>query len=221
MPRIVKGLFGGKSKSEKILQRFRPVGFQTGGTTASFDRGTSTFSVQRTAEGNTAIQNLISGFQAKAREFGGLRKQVTPGFGRLTRARVDAIRTAGKRAVGNLREELGKRRVLGSSFAQREIAGVEASFGEQEATARAESFLGELELNRQLIGEEFGAITEGAAVLVDQNNLDAALAANLSTATSNILNANLTAQAEARAAQEQAGEDFLGTVLGIAFGGVK
>ncbi len=69
-------------------------------------------------------------------------------------------------------------------------------------------------MNRQLIGEEFGAITEGAAVLVDQNNLDAALAANLSTATSNILNANLTAQAEARAAQEQAGEDFIGTLVG-------
>ena len=59
---------------------------------------------------------------------------------------IDAIRSAGKRTIGNLREELGKRRVLGSTFASREIASTEAEFGRIEEQSRAESFLQELTL---------------------------------------------------------------------------
>lgn len=214
MTSIIKGLFGGKSKAEGILQRFSPTGFSAPGLSGSLNRSTNTFGVTRTAEGQRSLDALRGGFEGLASEIRGLRPQVEPGFGRLTEGRVQAIRGAGQRAVGNLREELSRRRVLGSSFAQREVSGVEAEFGRQEEVARAESFLAELELTRSLIADEFKASLSGSAAVLDQLNFETGLAANLSQSVSQQLHSNITAQAQARAAQEAGATEFLGTIIG-------
>lgn len=217
MAGAIKGLFGGSSRGEKQLEKFRPIGFRSGGSSGTFDERSNTFTVRGTEERRGALRNLVSGFRGRAEEFRGLRDQVTPGFGRLTRERVEAIRNAGQRTVGNLREDLSRRRVAGSSFASREIASVEQSFAQQEELARAESFLGELDLTRQLISDEFDATIGGAQVLVDQFNLDSTLAANLSNAASAQVNANLAAQAEIAQANDEAGGGLLGFVTGLIF----
>ena len=217
MSRIFKGLFGGKSKAEKILQRFTPAGFSAPGLTGSFDKGTNTFSLNRTREGNQTIADLRKAFESRAAEFRGLRSDVKPGFGRLTRSRIEAIRGAGKRAVGNLREELGRRRVLGSTFASREIASTEAEFGRLEEAARAESFLQELGLTSELIKEEFASTISGFTAILQQMNFETSLAANLANNASAQLNANLTAQAEAQAAQQAVGESFFNNLIGAFF----
>lgn len=216
---IIKGIFGGKSSSEKILQRFTPTSFSAPGLSGSFDRIANRFSVARTEEGQRTLDSLRGGFEGLATQIRGLRPQVAPGFGRLTEGRVAAIRGAGKRAVGNLREELSRRRVLGSNFAQREVAGVEAEFGRQEEVARAESFLAELDLTRELIADEFKASLSGMSVVLEQLNFETGLAANLSQGVSQQMQANITAQAQARAAQEQGAGEFVGTILGALFGG--
>ncbi len=217
MSRIIKGLFGGKSSSEKILQRFQPTGFAAPGLTGTFDKAANRFTLSRSAEGNQTIADLRKAFEGRAAEFRGLRSDVKPGFGRLTRARVEAIRGAGQRAVGNLREELSKRRVLGSTFASREIASVESEFGRQEEFARAESFLQELGLTGELIKEEFSSLITGFQTILGQLNFETSLAANLANSASAQLNANLTAQAEARAAQQAVGESFLNNIIGAFF----
>src|SRR3990167_9069073 len=205
MVSIVKGLFGGKSKSEKILQRFTPAGFSTPGLTGTFDKGTNTFSVSRTEEGQRTLDSLRGGFEGLATELRGLRPQVAPGFGRLTESRVQAIRGAGQRAVGNLREELSRRRVLGSSFAQREVVATQAEFGRQEEQARAESFLQDFDATRELIGQEFQASIAGSAAVLDQLNFETGLGAQLSNASSQQMQQNILAQAQARAANEAGG----------------
>ena len=217
MARIVKGLFGGKSKAEKILRRFQPTGFTAPGLTGRFDKAANEFTLTRTGEGAQTIADLRTAFEGRAAEFRGLRSDVRPGFGRLTQARVEAIRAAGQRTVGNLREELAKRRVLGSTFASREIASVESEFGRQEEFARAESFLQELGLTGELIKDEFSSLISGFETILGQFNFETGLAANLATNASAQLNANLTAQAEARSIQQAVGEDFLGTALGFIF----
>jgi hypothetical protein len=215
---IVKGLFGGKSSSEKILNKFTPASFTAPGLTGQFNRGTNTFNVQRTAEGQRTLDALRGGFEGFASTIRGLRPDVAPGFGRLTKSRVDAIRGAGRRAVGNLREELSRRRVLGSSFAQREVAATEAEFGRQEEAARAESFLQELELTRDLIGQEFQASIAGSAAVLDQLNFETTVSTNLSNSASQQMQANITAQAQARSSQEAGTAEFLGTVIGAFLG---
>ncbi len=229
MTRIVKGLFGGKSSSEGILQRFRPVGFQSPGATGSFDAGSNTYSLLRTPERSAAISSVVSGFNAQSQAMAGLRPQVAPGFGRLTRGiqastqeRIAALRGEGRRTVGNIRENLARRRLAGSSFQASEVAAAEAEFARAEDTARAESavaeaqaFISEIGLTSDLIKEEFGAAVAGAETVLRELNFDTSTVASLAGLSSQLINDNLTAQAEARAAQEAAGEDFLGTMLGI------
>ena len=215
MSRIFKGIFGGTSDAEKILRRFQPTGFSAPGLQGSFNKSTNRFSITRTGEGDRTLAGLRKAFEARAAEFRGLRDRVKPGFGELTRTRIDAIRGAGKRAVGNLREELGRRRVLGSTFASREIASTEAEFGRQEELARAESFLQELGLTSEFIREEFASTISGFSAILKQLNFESSLAANLANNASGQLNANLMAQAKAREAQQEAGEDFINNLLGF------
>jgi len=219
MSSIFKGLFGGRSSAEKVLQQFNPVGFSSPAMAGKFNKDTNSFDLTRTAEGNTAIEDLISGFQKRGETFKGLADRVRPGFGELTRTTVDAIRRAGTRSVGNLREELSKRRVVGSSFAQREIAGVEAEFGELEKKARAESKIAELDMTAEFLGESTQAAIDSAAQVMTQLNFESNLSAGLSEAAGAQINANITAQAEARAAQEEGAGGFLGTILGAVVGG--
>jgi hypothetical protein len=204
---IVKGIFGGTPKGVDRLRGFTPASFSAPGLTGRF--ANNRFSLNRTPAGNAALEDLRRGFTDKAAELRDLRPQVAPGFGRLTKSRVEAIRGAGRRAVGNLREELSRRRVLGSSFAQREVASTEAEFGRQEEMARAESFLSELDLTNQLINQEFDAATRGAAAVLGQLNFETSLAAELSSQASNQNNANRIAQAQAQAESDRLGFDFL------------
>ena len=216
MSRIIKGIFGGTSESEKILQRFQPTGFTTPGLSGTF--ANDRFTLRRGGEAGDAISDVGALSQEQASAFRGLRDRVRPGFGELTRTRIDAIRGAGKRAVGNLREELGKRRVLGSTFASREIASEEARFGQLEEQSRAESFLQEVALTSQLIQQEFSASITGVLEILKQLNFETAIGAQLSANTSRLINDNLTSQAEAQSAQQAAGEDFLGTLMALIFG---
>ena len=219
MTSIVRGLLGKESSAEKVLGRFTPAGFAAPGLRGSFDKESNIFGVRRTGEGERALTELRGGFEELAGEIGGLREDVRPGFGRLTRSRIEAIRGAGQRAVGNLREELGKRRVLGSTFATREVASTEAEFGRMEEEARAESFLQELDLTRQLIGEQFQASISGAAAVLNQLNFETGLAAQLGDSASRQMQSTNIAMAEARHAQEQSANEFLATVIGAFAGG--
>lgn len=82
------------------------------------------------------------------------RNRVAPGFGELTRTRVNAIRDNRDRVVGNLRDNLARRRISGSRFASDDIARTEREFARQEDLIRAESFLQELDATVRLVTQE-------------------------------------------------------------------
>lgn len=212
MSGLVKGLFGGTSKAEKRLQEFTPASFTSAGLSGRFNKATQTFSVTRSPELNSAIDNLVGAFEGRAAEFRGLRDQVKPGFGELTRTRIEGLRAARRKSVGNLRSELQKRRVLGSNFARDEVASRELQFDREEDRVRAESFLGELDATVKLIAAETDAAINAVKTVVDQFNLDSTLAANLSANASQQMQANLRAQGEAAAASEGGAFEFAGTI---------
>ena len=78
-----------------------------------------------------------------------LRGQVRPGFGRLTEARVQAIRNAGAESIGNLRKSLSRRGVMGSSFANDAETRTRMATGQEEERARAEAMVEEIGMSRQ------------------------------------------------------------------------
>ena len=91
-------------------------------------------------------------------EFGRLRgdvRGIREGLdGALAEERRTAIRNARAESVGNLRESLGRRGVLGSSFAQDALARQELEFGQAEGMAVAEAKLQEAAMAGQLAGLE-------------------------------------------------------------------
>lgn len=91
-------------------------------------------------------------------EFANLRSEVRPAFGRITEAAVTAIRNAESRAKGDLKDQLSRRRVLGSSFGSDALIRLEREFGEAEFKTRAQATLAEIATSAQLIQQEFKAI---------------------------------------------------------------
>lgn len=217
MPSIVKGLF---ADPEKPLKNYTPSGFSSGGLTGSFARGPGggTYNVTRTNAANQALGNVRTSLLGQASELGALRPMVAPGFGRLTEARMKSLDANRRRTVGNLREELSKRRVLGSSFGQAQVAGTEAEFAMAEGQMRAESFLQELGLTQDLINQEYGATTAAMEAELSQLNFESGVAAQLGAAAQGAMQANTMARAQLLGAQQAASTNFFGDLLGFGLG---
>ncbi len=268
MSRIVKGLFGGKSKSEEILRQFKPVGFSSPGGSATFNPGTNSFTFTRSPERDVAVGDVVQALRDKGASLSEFRAGLRSGFQGLTdlrsrtleenlagfegltkgidesvRARINALRNTGRQTIGNIRSELSRRRLQGSSFLRSQVTGAEAEFAQLEdevraagqreraeveqfvATATAElrdafaddeslQFLTETGLNLELVTQQMDTEIAAAQTVLQDLNLDTALTATVASQASALIADNLKAQAEARAAQEQSAEDFAGTIIG-------
>lgn len=115
-------------------------------------------------------QRFRRGLEGLAQAASGIRADVRPGFGRLTESAVQTIRNRRDEAVGNLRDSLARRRVLGSSFAEDAQARLEAEFAGLEEQTRAQAIIEEIGLTRDILTTEAG-INQAAAQLLQ---LDAA-----------------------------------------------
>lgn len=200
----------------------QPIQISTPGV-QSFLRGNQIVlqpSQQRSIQFNRAAQTRFR--QADTLE--NLRPQIRPGFGRLTEARRGIFESARerledrrRRTIGNLRDSLARRRVLGSRFATDDIirAGLafeqeERALDAQQAEAEARSFLQEFELLTQNINQSFEAEVAGFQTLIDEFNLDTQLAANLANAATETLSKNARTQAALAAEAAQGRGEFFG-----------
>jgi len=201
-------LFGGGDEPAALPP---PPGINAGGLRAKF--GSGGVNVTSSAERQGLVSGLARTFPEQAGQIGELREQVTPGFGRLTTSRLQEVENARRGAIGNLRENLQRRRVLGSSFAGDALTRAESQFGQQAEQVAAESFLQELDLSQQLIQQEFTARRGEFTTQLDELNLQADLATKLASGATQTLGANARLKAELDArSQEGAGRFFGQTV---------
>jgi hypothetical protein len=129
---------------------------------------------------------------------------VAPGVSDLRASRLEEIENARLSAVGNLRDNLARRRVLGSSFGADAVTRAEAEFAKEKERVAAESFLQELELTNNLMQQEFTARRGQFQTGLDELNLEAQIATALAGKATDVLGKN--AQVEAMLlAQSQAG----------------
>lgn len=191
---------------------FTPPGFRAGGLSGQFDAGQ--FSVSPDPGRTALVGDISRTFPQQANLVRGLRQQVTPGFGRLTEARLAGIGDRARRAIGNLRENLARRRVLGSSFAQDALARAEREFAREEADVRAQSFLEELQLTNELIQQEFGLRRNEFQTQLDELNLQAEVASQLSQGATGQLAANARLKEQLNAQSAAATGRFFGSVGG-------
>ena len=143
--------------------------FAFGGLTGGI--GSGTLRITPTTERQGLISSLAASFTQQAGDIRGLIPrageafaqgieatqgligQVRPGFGALTTARVNEIVNRGAAARSDLRANLARRRVLGSSFANDVLGRFDQQLAQDVGEAKAVSFLEELDLTNRLIGQ--------------------------------------------------------------------
>src|SRR3990167_6624857 len=144
------------------------------------------------------------------------RRAAVQGFPR--RQRLAGLEGSRSRAVGDLRENLSQRRVLGSSFAQDALTRANLEFQQEKDKVEAESFLQELELSHMIATEEFEARRGEFQTTIYELNLQADIATKLATAATSQLGANARLKAELDAKNAAGTGQFLGKLLGFALG---
>src|SRR5690606_4802425 len=113
-----------------------------------------------------------------------------------------------------LRENLARRRVLGSSFGQDAISRAESEFAGQRERVAAESFLAELEATNNLINQEFAARRQSFQTGLDELNLQAEIATKIATQASDQLGANARLEAALLAKEAEGRGKFFGETFG-------
>lgn len=189
-----------QSTQESVGESVRPVGLNAGGLRSTFARGSVNLS--SSPERQALISGLAGQFTEQAGLTRGLREQVAPGVSALRAARLQEIENARQAAISNLRENLARRRVLGSSFAQDALARAELEFGQAKEKTAAESFLQELDLTNQLIGQEYNLSRQAFSTQIGELNLQADIATKLTAQATDALTAS--AQIQSQLAQQQA-----------------
>jgi hypothetical protein len=208
------GIFGSE-ESSAAASSFSPVGFNAGGILANYAGGTNKFSVDSSKGRKKLFSRLSKTFSRQANEFKNLLPLVKPGFGELTKTRVQAIRDAARSSIGNLGQTLQNRRVFGSSFGQDAISRADAEFAKQEADVKARSFLEELDVTTRLIEKQYNSSARAVQTIIDRLNIDANIATQLSSQATAALQQNAALQAQVAQQNADSGLGVLGTALGF------
>ncbi len=163
----------------------RPVGVSAGGLTGSLKNGNIV--VGSTASRQGLVRGLSETSLDQAEQLLGLRGRVAPGVSDLRTARLAEIDNARRSSISNLKDNLARRRVLGSSFGEDAMARSELEFAQERDRVQAETFMQELELTNNLINQEFDARRTAFSTRVNELNLQADLATKLSSDATQLL----------------------------------
>ncbi len=167
---------------------FRPVSYTGPGHNIGIS-STGAISMNRTPEAQGFMDQLMNGLGTDESGFSNLLSQIAPGFGKLSTARGQEIDNAREKAVGNLREQLAKRRVLGASFANDQIGSLERQYMQDKDAALADSITKEMDMTNQVLQARTQArnqtITTGLNEIQFESNIGAQL---LQTTSANMQN---------------------------------
>ena len=209
------------------LKNFNAQGVNT--PTGAIGTGTGAINLTRPEDFQSILNQLTQSGLQQAGDIGNLLPLVAPGFGKLTeaakasmQASTDAFNASRRKAIGDLRDNLARRRISGSSFAsdtlsraEKEFALGEAQLKSQQEMIGAEMFLKELDTTFQLTQAKYKAEQSAFAREIDQGNFELGIAAQMASGVSGIMaqNAQSLAQVEADYAGGRAG------LIGIGLGG--
>lgn len=214
------GLFGGGGKSAPQVN-YTPPGFNAGGMSATF--GGNGYSVTPSADRTGAVGNIAGTFGAEAGALGNIGAGFAPGFSNLRASQLNQINSNRTAAIGDLRQNLQNRRVLGSSFAQDAVNRTQAQYDQQEKDTIAQTYLQELQASQQIIQQQYGAAVSSFQTGLTEMNLEAGVASDLTTKASTTMLSAATTQAQLDAANQAGQGKFfgqLGQMAGSAFGGM-
>ena len=184
---ITDQLFGNNIPNE--LKNPRLTSFSAPGLDATFASPTQ-LNVTRSPEIDNSLSGISQAFRTQADELGGLKPLVEPGFGRLTEAGIRAVRDARRSSIGDLKTNLSRRRVSGSSFGADDISRTNAEFAKKENEFASQAFIQELAMKQDLINQQAKAQANSFLQILQQSNIESSLAAQLASGVTSVLSDN-------------------------------
>lgn len=217
MGKLVGGILGVNSKkATSPMTNWNPVSFSTPGLSADVTR--DNVSLSPSDARTDLFTNLGNVFQTQVSDLGAIRDQTSGAFGALAQAGREAFATKSRQAIGNLRENLTRRRVMGSSFASDALARTEREFAQGEAQFLAETKARELQMQTDLINQQAQAAAQEFTTQLNQMNIDAQLAASLTESMNTTLASLAQAEAGIRADAQTSGASAAGDLIGLGAG---
>lgn len=210
----VDAIVGDPNDALRPVQNFRPSRFSTRGLTGSFNRGTNTFNLTPTSATTNAVTGVQDALTGRADELRGLIPLSSQGFGRLTEAGLNRIGDQRRRAIGNLRENLARRRLSGSSFAADAVSRAEAEFAREEADFEARTSLQEIDMATRLVDAATQSEIASAQTALEQLNFESQLGAQLSSEMNSILSGNAQLQSQILTEYAGARANIIGSIAG-------
>lgn len=210
---FITDLFKSPSSVTAPTVTYSPQGFKAGGISA-----TGAGNITETPQRIGLVQGAENAFGGAANEFGNLRQTVAPGFNDLLNARLTDLGNQQTSAIGNLRQNLASRRILGSSFGQDTINNLNATFAQQRDKEIAQNFLDSLKANADLLSQESTARVNQFQTGLNDLNLQADVGAKLAQNANSILAQNAQVNAKLLADAQQAQGKTLGSIIGAGAG---
>lgn len=173
---------------------FSPPSFSGGGITGTF--GNNGYSLSPSAGRTAAVGNVANTFGQMANAFGRLRSMWAPGSSALRSSLMSSLQANRSQAMGNLRDNLAQRRILGSSFAQNSLANADQTYQQQTQQIMSQTYLQELSAQQSLTNQQYSAATQGYQTGLSEMNLEAGLAAQLSQGATSALESAANTQAQ-------------------------
>jgi hypothetical protein len=201
---------------------FRSGGIVVGSTPALFNKKgqltrDSSVSVSATPERQRLVQSIGDVFGRRAGEVRGLLPQVRPGFGRLTEATRQIFDSRQSKAVSDLRAAFRDARVGTSTQRFRTESAAVRDLAEAENAIQSANFLQELDLTFNLIQAASDAEFNEQNTFLQEENLLASIALQISTGQASAVN-NMNQALTQLAAQNAAGAGSFAGLLGSAAG---
>src|SRR5680860_264430 len=188
-PKIkTKGVTNAIASGNAALKKLKPINLNAGGLSAR----TTGNNLNVTSSGQRAglVNSISNASLGQADLLAGLRGGVGDATSGLTASRLAQVEDARKSSSSNLRDNLARRKILGSSFASDAQTRNELDFARARDQVSAEGFLQELDLTQQLATQEYETRISAFSSKLGELNLQGELGANL-TAQANQLFANI------------------------------
>jgi len=173
----ISGLLGGGDTSLDFGD-VPTINFKGGGLRGRLDDD-DTARITSSPRRRRQVRRLSRGFLTEARRLGNIRQKFKSAGGELRRTISKESFDQQRKSVGNLRENLARRRVLGSSFASDAVSRTEAQFAKDRGESLAVAKLKELDVSTKLLQLQMSARRNATNVKLNEMNLKAQFAANL------------------------------------------
>lgn len=154
-----------------------PTGLNAGGINAAYQNGTINLNTSPFRQ--SQVQGIVDTLNDQYADIEQQRGTVAPGYSNFRQAALQRLDDSRLRALSNLRDNMARRGVLGSSFGEDALNRQQLEYEREAERINTEAYLKEIELTNQLSQQQYAAGVSAFETGLNELNFQSELAAKL------------------------------------------